>query len=204
MKCDSVLCAPTENYIWKSGCYRILFYFPPLSNSHFSKTHNYHRPSWEANSSSGSQKILFILRSPKVHYRVHNSPSLFINRSQINPVHAYHPLPVSSTSILSSNLYLGLSLVFSSGLHHQNYVRISPLPSACYMPRPTSSFHNSDVGEAWWYWSSSLCIFLHFPVISSLLVTNVFFSTLPWIPSAYVLPSMWQTKFHTHTKQTKL
>ena len=109
-------------------------------------------------------------------------------------------------SIFPSNLHPGLSSVFSSVFRHQNSVRISPLPNACYMPRPTSSsFNNSDnVGESWWFWSSSQCIFLHFPVTSSILVTNVFLSTLPWIPSAYVLPSMWQTKFHTHTKQTKL
>jgi len=149
-KCESLLRPLTENYIGKSCCHSILFYFPPLSNSHFFKTHNYHyhRPSAETNSSSVGQKILFILCSPKVHYRVHKSPSLFNNRSQINPVHAYHPPSVSSTSILSSNLHLGLSRVFASGFRHQNSVCIAPLPNACYMPRPTSSFYNSDVGVA--------------------------------------------------------
>ena len=73
----------------------------------------------------------FILCSPQVHYRVHNSPSLFINPRQNNPVHAYHPLPVSSTSILSSNQHLSLSCVFASGFRHQTSVRISPMRATC-------------------------------------------------------------------------
>ena len=48
---------------------------------------------------------------------------------------------------------------------------------------------------------SSLCIFLHFPVTSSLL--RPIFSTATYCqpPLVYVSPLMWATKFHTHTKQ---
>jgi hypothetical protein len=107
---------------------------PPLSNSHFFKTHNYHRPSAETNISSVGQKILFIVCSPILHYRLHKRPSFFNNRSQINPFHAYHPLSVSSTSILSSNLHLGLSRVFAYGFRHQNSVCVSPRPMRATCP----------------------------------------------------------------------
>jgi hypothetical protein len=48
---------------------------------------------------------------------------------------------------------------------------------------------------------SSLCSFLHSPVISSLLGSNILLSTYFQTRTAYVLASIWATKFHTHTKQ---
>jgi hypothetical protein len=44
------------------------------------------------------------------------------------------------------------------------------------------------------------CSFLHSPVTSSLLGPNILLSTL-FSNIAYVPPSIWATKFHTHTKQ---
>jgi hypothetical protein len=52
------------------------------------------------------------------------------------------------------------------------------------------------VGELYRSLSSSWCHFLHSPVTSSLLGI-----ALSSTPSAYVPPSIWATKFHTHTKQ---
>jgi len=49
--------------------------------------------------------------------------------------------------------------------------------------------------------SSSLCSFLHSPVTSTLFGQNVLLCTYSKKPSAYVPPSMWATKFHTHIKQ---
>jgi hypothetical protein len=49
--------------------------------------------------------------------------------------------------------------------------------------------------------SSSLCSFLHSPATSSLLGPNISTAPCSVTPSAYVLPSVWATKFHICTKQ---
>jgi hypothetical protein len=48
-------------------------------------------PYSEANSHSSSQEIPHLLWNPKVHYRVHNSPTLVPNLSQLHPVHIFPP-----------------------------------------------------------------------------------------------------------------
>jgi len=48
-------------------------------------------PSWEADSHLASQKIPHLLWNPKVHYRVHNSPSMVPILSQMHPVHTFPP-----------------------------------------------------------------------------------------------------------------
>ena len=65
--------------------------------------------SWEANSSSASRQIPYILWNPKVHYRIHKSTPPIPVLSQINLDHAPHPTSWISTLILSSYLCLRLS-----------------------------------------------------------------------------------------------
>jgi hypothetical protein len=58
----------------------------------FSETNSMEQsPSWEANSSSASQKIPRLIRNPKFYCRVHNSPSLVPVLSQRNPIYKLAP-----------------------------------------------------------------------------------------------------------------
>jgi hypothetical protein len=50
-------------------------------------------------------------------------------------------------------------------------------------------------GEAFKLWISSLCSLLHSPATSS---------PCSQTPSIFVLPLVWETKFHTHTKTRKI
>jgi hypothetical protein len=61
----------------------------------------------EANSHSASQENPNILWSPKVHYRVHNSPPLPRILSQMTT--PPHPISLRSSLILSLHLRLDLS-----------------------------------------------------------------------------------------------
>jgi hypothetical protein len=56
-------------------------------------------------------------------------------------------------------------------------------------------------GEEYVSLNSSICSFLHFPLTLSLLGPVCYSLPYSQTPSSYVPPSMWVTKFHTHTKQ---
>jgi hypothetical protein len=79
-------------------------------------------PSWEADQFSASQEIPRILCNPKVHYRIHNSPSPVLILSHINPVHVSRSYFLKShyseqwhhTSDLSALLYDILSVTNST------------------------------------------------------------------------------------------
>jgi hypothetical protein len=97
-------------------------------------------PYWKANGSSAGQEILSILWTPKVDYRIYNSPPPVPILSQLNPVHALppppHPTFWRSILILSSHLRMGLP---SSLLPSRLPTKIlhAALPSPIHAIRPT-------------------------------------------------------------------
>jgi hypothetical protein len=62
----------------------------------------------KAKSFSITQEIFRILRNPKVHYRIHKSPSLPLVLRHTNPVHALSFYSLRSIITLQSHLRLGI------------------------------------------------------------------------------------------------
>ena len=94
--------------------------------------------SWEADRFSASQEIPHILQNPKVHSRIHKCPPTVPILSQLDPFRALTSNSRRSFLILSSHLRLGLpSCLFPSGFPTK--VLYTPLPTTCYMPRPSHS-----------------------------------------------------------------
>jgi len=107
-------------------------------------------PSWEADSHSASQEIPRLLWNPNVHYCVHKSPSLVLILSQMNPVHSFPSYFSNIHSELSSSIRLcRLSGLFPSGFL-TNFVSISHLSNASYMPRPSCSPWFDHLSNIWW------------------------------------------------------
>ena len=139
-------------------------------------------PSSETYSSSASQEIPHISRNPKVHYRVHKGPPPVSILSQLDPVHAPHPTSLRSILILSSHLGLGLP----SGLFPSGFSTKTPYTPLTTPIRATCPAHlalldlitRTILGEQHRSLSSSLCSFLHSPVTSFLLGSNILLNTL--------------------------
>ena len=127
---------------------------------------------------------------------VNNSPGFFGSRrfvtaftrdrhlflsDQINPVHGppFYFLKINLNITLPSTP--GSSKwCLSLGFPHKKSVYAFHLPHTCYMPQPITLFTFTRIlfGEEYKSVSSSLCSFLHYPVISSLLGPNILLSTL--------------------------
>ena len=131
-----------------------------------------------------------------------------LSLSWASSIQSMPPLPTSWWSILTLSSHLCLRLpsgLFPSGFHTKKTLYttlLSPIRATfpahlillCFITRKI-------LGEQYRSLSSSLCSFLHFPVTASLLGPNILSTPCSQTPSAYVPPSMWETKFHTHTKQ---
>jgi len=135
--------------------------------------------SWEANQFSASQETPRILWNPKVHYRIHNSPPPVRILSQLNPVHTptSHFLKIHLNIILPSmpgSPKWSLSLRFP----YQNPVYVSPILHTQPAHLILLDLIIQILGEKYRSLSSSLCSFLHSPVTSSLLDSNILLNTL--------------------------
>ena len=139
-------------------------------------------PSWEANRFSASQETPRILRNPKVHYHIHKCPPPVPILSQLDPVHT--PTLTSWRSILIISTLPCLDFpsgLFPSGFPTQNPVYASPLPHTRYISPHLillDFITRTIFGEQYKSLSSSLCSFLHSPVISSFLGPNILLSTV--------------------------
>jgi hypothetical protein len=91
-------------------------------------------PSLRVANSAATQELPSILWNTKVHYRVHKSPPLVPNLSQINPIMESHPISLRSILILSTHLRLGLpSGLFQSSISTNNLhaFLFSPIRVTC-------------------------------------------------------------------------
>jgi len=153
-------------------------------------------PSWEANSYSVSREIPRLLGTPKVHYRVHNSPWLVCPEADRFSPH----LPPWFPKIHSNIIFRVLSCFQVS--RSQFCIHFSS--RACYVSHPSHSpvFDTLIIsGDVYKLWSSSLCSLFHPSAILSVLGSNTLISILFSETLNCVLLFVWETKFHTHTKQ---
>jgi hypothetical protein len=130
-------------------------------------------PSLEANSHSASQEIPGLLWKPKVRYCVHSNSPMVPVLSQMHPVHTFPPyFPKIHSNIILSSTTRSSEWSLPFRFSDQNFVRISHLSRACYIPTHLILIDFVTLiifGEEYKLWSSSLCSLLQPPATSSFL-----------------------------------
>jgi hypothetical protein len=96
-------------------------------------------PPWEAYSLSASQEVPRLLQNTKVHYRVHKNP----------PSHLIPCFPLIQFNIIHLSMSTSSNWSLPFWLSNQ-IVRISYLPHACFMPRPSLPLWFAHSNNIWW------------------------------------------------------
>ena len=187
----------------------LLTYSHTLSLTHllsYSLTHSMKQsPSWETNRFSSSREIPCIFWNLKVHYCVHKCPPPVPNQFQLDPVHTptSHFLKIYLNIILPS--MSGSSKWFFPPSGFPTKTLYAPLLSSI---RATCPAHlildfitRTIIVRSTDHYAPHYVVFCT-PLLPHSSYAQIFFSApFNQTPSACSPPSMWATKFYSHTKQ---
>jgi hypothetical protein len=161
------------------------------------------RHSWETNSRPAAQEI------PQYSLPCPQQPAIGLNAKPDERSPDFHRLFFKiHFNITFSSMHKSPKLSLSFRFSDYNLVCTYHLSHVCYTPCPSHLrwYHRNN---AWRKMQTTKILILQFPPSSShfisLLRHDIIF-TIFFLehPQSVFIPSMWDTKFHTHTKQVKL
>jgi len=131
-------------------CNFVFYLWNTLASNSVSNTVK-HIPAWEADNSSATQKIPWILWNLREYYHVHVSLPLVLTTNQMNPIHALtHCFSNICFNIILSFMSRSYRWSVSLRFPHQSIMWTSLLLRMCHMPNPSYSswFYHSNI--VWW------------------------------------------------------